>query len=698
MSASELKFHIRGMTCAACVSKLETALSKIPGAEEVSVNLPTGRGRIRLREDLESAQKLVKDAVSNAGYEAIFSGALDPEREAKIEFHEWISAAILSTPLVLMLPLPFWVQAWIASVIQFGFGRKFYVGAWKAVRAGSANMDVLVVLGTTSAYGLSFFSHHPWFESSAMILVLVRLGKWLELRARIRTTRALRSLETLQPVSARVCFGDQTFEMPIAGVKRGDRILVLPGERIPADGRVWEGESDLDESFLTGESRLLPKAPGDGVRGGSLNISGPLRIEVTALGAETALSRIIAWIENAQDKKPPIQRVVDRVSAVFVPAVLVLAGVVLVWIGIRSGSGETAILRAVTVLVIACPCALGLATPTALMVGTGLAAKEGIFIRDMDALEMANRITVLALDKTGTLTTGKPVLSRIESMHADRALEIARALQAGSEHPLARAILRTPVPAKSGSKANALRVLPGRGIEGVVDGVLYRMGSNRLLEASGLPIPEEQGSGSCSYLIEATDSPRSIAVFWFEDELKAGAPEFIRRLRNMGIRPVLLTGDRQEEASRIAGILGIETVHARMLPEEKAAVIESLRSEGECVAMLGDGINDAPALVLADVGIALSTGTDAAMQTAGITLLGGDPLKSLDAIRISKATYRRIRQNLAWAFIYNLVGIPLAVTGVLSPVYAGAAMALSSVSVVFSSLLLGRIRHAEIHH
>ncbi len=699
MSASELKFHIRGMTCAACVSKLETALSKIPGAEGVSVNLATGRGRIRLREAVESAQKLVKDAVSNAGYEAIFSGALDPEREAKIEFREWISAAILSIPLVLMLPLPFWVQAGIASVIQFGSGRKFYFGAWKAVRAGSANMDVLVVLGTTSAYGLSFFSHHPWFESSAMILVLVRLGKWLELRARIRTTRALRCLETLQPVSARVCFGDQTFEMPIAGVKRGDRILVLPGERIPADGRVWEGESDLDESFLTGESRLLPKAPGDGVRGGSLNVSGPLRIEVTALGAETVLSRIIALIENAQDKKPPIQRVVDRVSAVFVPAVLVLAGAVLVWIGIRSGSGETAIVRAVTVLVIACPCALGLATPTALMVGTGRAAKEGIFIRDMDALEMANRITVLAIDKTGTLTTGKPVLSRIESTEAGPALEIARALQSGSEHPLARAILQAPLPA-GGARLNvtALRVLPGRGIEGVVNGTLYRMGSSRLLEASGIPIPEEQGSGSCSYLIEATDSPRSMAVFWFEDELKPGAPEFVRRLRETGIRPVLLTGDRQEEASRIAGILGIETVHARMLPEDKASVIESLRREGECVAMLGDGINDAPALALADVGIALSTGTDAAMQTAGITLLGGDPLKSLDAIRISKATYRRIRQNLVWAFVYNLVGIPLAVTGVLSPVHAGAAMALSSVSVVFSSLLLGRIRHAEIHH
>lgn len=689
-----MKFHIRGMTCAACVSKLEAALQKIPGAEGVSVNLATGRGRIRLNETEETARSLVQGAVARAGYEAVFTGALDPEREARIEFTEWIRAAILSIPLVLMFPIPFWIQAAVASVIQFGSGRKFYVGAWKSIRSGSANMDVLVVLGTTAAYGLSFFSHHPWFESSAMILVLVRLGKWLELRARIRTTRALRSLETLQPVSARVCFGDQTFEMPISGVKRGDRILVLPGERIPADGRLVEGESDLDESFLTGESRLLAKIAGDTVRGGALNITGPIRIELTALGAETILSRIIALIENAQDKKPPIQRAVDRVSAVFVPAVLLLALGVLFWIGIQSGFGETALLRAVTVLVIACPCALGLATPTALMVGTGRAAKEGIFIRDMDALEMANWITVLALDKTGTLTTGKPVLSRIESIESERALEIARALQVGSEHPLARAILRA---APSGQKATGIRILPGRGIEGRVDGKLYQMGSDRLLESNGLPVPIESGSGSCSYLIESAESPRCLAVFWFEDELKPGAIEFVRRLRQMKIRPVLLTGDRQEEASRIAGILGIDDVHARMLPEEKAGVMESLRNRGECVAMLGDGVNDAPALALADVGIALSTGTDAAMQTAGITLLGGDPLKSLEAIRISRATYWKIRQNLAWAFVYNLIGIPLAMTGVLSPVHAGAAMALSSVSVVLSSLLLGRIRHAEVH-
>jgi Cu+-exporting ATPase len=691
MGASELKFHIRGMTCAACVSRLETVLGSIPGAEGVTVNLATGRARVLLPGEVEGARDLVRKAVADSGYEAVFSGAPDPELEAKREFGAWIRAAVLSIPLVLMLPLPFWVQALIASLIQFGSGAKFYAGAWKSIRSGSANMDVLVVLGTSAAYGLSFFSHHPWFESSAMILVLVRLGKWLELRARIRTTRALRALEILQPTTARVCFGDQTFEVPISGVRRGDRILVLPGERVPSDGRVYEGESDLDESFLTGESRLLQRSPGDGVRGGALNVTGPLRIEVTAIGSETLLSRIIALIESAQDKKPPIQRVVDRVSSVFVPVVLLIAIGVFFWISLSSGFGEAAVIRAVTVLVIACPCALGLATPTALMVGTGLAAKHGIFIRDMDALELANRITVLALDKTGTLTTGKPVLTRVEAVGSkEDTLRIARALQSGSEHPLARAILQEAPPAGPALKATGIRVLPGRGIEGRVDGALYRMGSERLLESSGIRTPESAGTGSCSYLIEAGDSPRLLATFWFEDGLKPGAAPFVRRLKSLGIRPVLLTGDREEEALRVAGILGIETVHASMLPEEKAAWIESLRHGGECVAMLGDGINDAPALALADVGLALSTGTDAAMQTAGITLLGGDPLKSLEAIRISKATYRRIRLNLAWAFVYNLIGIPLAVTGSLSPVHAGAAMALSSVSVVLSSLLLGK--------
>ena len=690
MGPTELKFHIRGMTCAACVAKIEAALAKIPGAEGVTVNLVTGRARIVLPSSGGGARDRVTDAVSSAGYEAVFTGATDPVIEARSEFREWMIAAVLAIPLVLMIPMPFWMQALIASFIQFGSGRKFYVRAWKAILSGSANMDVLVVLGTSAAFGLSFFSHHPWFESSAMILVLVRLGKWLELRARIRTTRALRSLETLQPASARVCLGAQSFEIPISGVKRGDRVLVLPGERIPTDGLVIEGESDLDESFLTGESRLLSKVPGDGVRGGALNVTGPLQIEVTALGAETLLSRIIALIENAQDKKPPIQRMVDRVSAVFVPAVLLLALGVLVWLSLSSGFGETAIIRAVTVLVIACPCALGLATPTALMVGTGRAAREGIFIRDMDALEIANRITVLALDKTGTLTTGKPVLTRIESKDPEGVLLIARALQSGSEHPLARAILRDADPSAPLMRASGIRVLPGRGIEGRVSGVLYRMGSERLLDSSGLSIPHEGGAGSCSYLIEAGDSPRCLGTFWYEDEIKPEASEFVRRLREQNILPVLLTGDREEEALRVARALGIDTVHARKLPEEKAEIIQSLKQGGECVAMLGDGINDAPALALADVGIALSTGTDAAMQTAGITLLGGDPLKSLRAIQISRATYRRIRQNLAWAFVYNLIGIPLAVTGVLSPVHAGAAMALSSVSVVLSSLLLGR--------
>jgi Cu+-exporting ATPase len=553
-------------------------------------------------------------------------------------------------------------------------------------------MDLLVALGTSAAFGLSFFSHHPWFESSAMIIVLVKLGKWLELRARIRTTRSLRALETLQPEKARVKFGDQSFEMPLNGVKKGDLILVLPGERIPADGFVLEGESELDVSFLTGESALRPIGVGDRVEGGALNQTGALTLRVSALGAETLLSRMIALIENAQDEKAPIQRLVDRVSAVFVPVVLLIALSVLVYVSLREGLGEGAILRAVSVLVIACPCALGLATPTALMVGTGLAARFGIVIRDLDALEVAEKISVLALDKTGTLTEGKPRLSRIDAMDRDLALTLAMALQGGSEHPIARAILAEKTSEMTVPSATALRAIPGRGIEGRVGGILYRMGSERLLTEGGLPPGPTGASGSSAHLIRMEPIPECLASFEFEDQLKPGVRVFIEQLKQEGIRPVLLTGDRPAEAARIAGLLGIDEAEGGLLPEDKVERIRNLQSRGEKVAMIGDGVNDGPALAIADVGIALSTGTDAAMHSAGITLMGGDPHRALDAIRISRATRSKIRQNLWWAFLYNTLGIPLAAMGALSPVLAGAAMAMSSVSVVMSSLLLGRMR------
>jgi Cu+-exporting ATPase len=692
MGSKEFRFRIRGMTCASCVSSVESALGSLPGASGVAVNLATGRARILL--PAETSRESIRAAVARAGKEAVFDGIGDPENEARQEFREWMIAAVLALPLMLMLPLPFWLQCAFASMIQFGAGRKFYRGAFQAIKRGSADMDVLVVLGTSAAYGISFFSHHPWFETSAMILVLVRLGKWLELRARIRAARSLRALESLQPSTARVRLGMQSFEMPISAVRVGDRILVLPGERIPADGQIEEGESDLDESLITGESRLLPRGPGDGVRGGSLNTSGALTLKVLAVGGKTLLSKIIAIVESAQDLKPPIQRSVDRVSAVFVPAVLLIGFGVGVVVGVHTGRWEEAILRAVTVLVIACPCALGLATPTALMVGTGLAARSGILIRDLDALEQANRITILALDKTGTLTEGKPRLRSVESTHPDRALRIARALQFGSEHPLARAfLLPAAIEIEEGSDpgiASSLRTLPGRGIEGSLEGETYRLGSDRMLVELGLSLPAGESSGTRSHLVQLGVNPLRLATFIFEDGIKPEAREFIRRVEALGIRPMILTGDRALEAERVAQALGVREIASDLLPEEKALKIRALQESGACVAMLGDGINDAPALAQADVGIALSTGTDVAMQTASLTLLGGDPLKVLDAIALSRATARKIRQNLGWAFVYNLIGIPLAASGLLTPIHAGAAMALSSVSVVSNSLWLGR--------
>ena len=425
--------------------------------------------------------------------------------------------------------------------------------------------------------------------------------------------------------------------------------------------------------------------------GGALNTLGALTIKVRALGADTLLSKIIRLIENAQDKKAPIQKLVDRVSAVFVPVVLGIALLTLFVFGFNHGFTDEAWLRAISVLVIACPCALGLATPTALMVGTGLAAKNGILIRDSEALERVHSLTALAVDKTGTLTKGKPKLIEISGSDQDEILKIAASLQSGSEHPLAKAILGASKERGLRVKsANDLRALPGKGIQGTIDGVRFQMGSARMLEDLKMTVPIEQQVMTTSYLV-ALETPEILAVFRFEDELKEKAHVFIDELKSIGIKPIMLTGDRDDVASKVANELRIHEFHSGLLPEDKARIISELKNRGEVVAMLGDGMNDAPALAIADVGIALSTGTDVAMQTAGMTLIGGDPMKALDAIVISKKTYSKIRQNLIWAFIYNVIGIPLAAFGLLSPMIAGAAMAFSSVSVVTNSLLLGRI-------
>jgi Cu+-exporting ATPase len=569
-----------------------------------------------------------------------------------------------------------------------------------------------VALGTSAAYGLSVYlllafpGHdamgHLYFESSAVVITLVLLGKWLEARAKHQTVAALRALESLRATEAVVRRDGKDAAVPIGSVRLGDLVVIRPGARVPVDGRVIEGSSSVDESLLTGESLPVQKTVGDAVTGGAVNADGLLVAEATAIGGATMLSQIIRMVEQAQAVKAPIQRLVDRVSAVFVPVVLVIAAATLLGWGLASGDWQQALLNAVAVLVIACPCALGLATPTAIMVGTGVAAKHGILIKDAEALETAHAVRLVAFDKTGTLTEGKPALVGLES--AGRAeqevLELARALQQHSDHPLAKA-----VEAAAAQRGLALRgatnakALPGRGVQAEVDGATAYLGNRRLMQEIGVATAaleqaaaaHENAGRTVSWLAVAQPDGAALAgLLAFGDTLKPSAPSAVARLARIGVEAVMLTGDNRGSAQAVAAAAGIREFRAEVLPADKAGVVSGFKQDGKKVAMVGDGINDAPALAAADVGIAMATGTDVAMHTAGITLMRGDPALVAEAIDISKRTYGKIRQNLFWAFIYNLIGIPLAALGMLNPVIAGAAMAFSSVSVVSNALLLKR--------
>jgi Cu+-exporting ATPase len=604
--------------------------------------------------------------------------------------------------------LPGWLQLLLATPVHFWLGARFYVAGWKSLRAGTGSMDVLVALGTSAAYGLSVYqlwhdnSAMPalYFESSAVVITLVLLGKWLEARAKRQTTEALRALQALRPDTARVRRDGREDSVPLASVRVGDEVVLRPGERAPVDGVVLEGASHMDESLLTGESLPVNKEPGSRVTGGAINAEGLLIVRTTAVGAETALARIVRLVESAQAKKAPIQKLVDQVSAVFVPAVVVAALVTLAGWWWWNGDISTALLHAVAVLVIACPCALGLATPAAIMAGTGTAAKHGILIQDALALEAMHAVKVIAFDKTGTLTEGKPVLVQATpvDLSSDELLARAAALQSGSEHPLARAVLSQVAAA---SPAQQVQGVAGRGIRGVFQGETLALGSGRWMQELGVDLKaldaaaqtlQSQGR-TVSWLARTDGTPRLLGLLAFGDTVKPGAAQAMARLKAHGVRTVLVSGDNRGSAQAVADELGIAEVHAEVLPGDKAGVIAALRQglpHGAKVAMVGDGVNDAPALAAADVGIAMSTGTDVAMATAGITLMRGDLSLVMAALSISQRTTTKIRQNLFWAFIYNVVGIPLAAFGLLSPVVAGAAMALSSVSVVSNALLLKR--------
>jgi Cu+-exporting ATPase len=714
----ELGFDIAGMTCASCVARVEKAIRGVPGVLDATVNLATEKATVHAQAALEP--QAVVAAVERAGYEAEPVDRARPTAKPEPAWPSWwpvAASAALSLPLIVPMlgqlfgahwMLPGWLQLALATPVQFWLGARFYRAGWKALRAFSGNMDLLVAIGTSAAYGLSawlLFTYrghmpHLYFESSAVVITLVLLGKWLEVRAKRQTVQAIRALEALRTTQALVRRNGSDVVVPLDQVRKGDLLVVRPGERVPADGKVIEGSSHVDESLLTGESLPVAKQAGDRVTGGAVNADGLLLVEATAVGADSMLSQIIKLVEDAQAVKAPIQRLVDRVSAVFVPVVLLISLITLLGWGIATGDWQQALLNAVAVQVIACPCALGLATPTSIMVGTGAAARHGILIKDAQALETAHAVRLVVFDKTGTLTEGKPQVVAVEGKRPGRVLELAWAVQQYSEHPLAKAVAASArARGLLGAKASKAAALPGRGVQADAGGSTVYLGNQRLMQ--------ELGAATGAYIEAARgheDAGRTVSwlavkqgmdvhvegIIAFGDRVKASAAQAVQRLERMGVRSMLLTGDNEGSARSAASQIGIGDFVAGVLPGDKARVVGQAMASGEKVAMVGDGINDAPALAAASVGIAMASGTDVAMHTAGITLMRGDVGLVADAIDISGRTYRKIRQNLVWAFVYNVVGIPAAAFGILNPVIAGAAMALSSVSVVSNSLLLRR--------
>lgn len=728
VAQQEVTLAIEGMTCASCAGRVERALRKVAGVLDASINLATDQAKINMLDGTQTATLIA--AVGKAGYGAALSSQKSAESPtAGLWQQDWLPAliaAILSAPLILpMLLQPFgvhmmlwpWLQWGFATPVQFWLGARFYRAGWNAVKAGSGNMDLLVAIGTSAAYGLSVYmivahgaeAHvqemHLYFEASAVVITLILLGKFLEARAKKQTASAIRALQALQPNSARVRRGGVDIDIAIDTVQVGDIVVVRPGERIAIDGTVVEGSSQVDESLVTGESLPVIKTVGAKVIGASINADGLLLVRTDAIGAETTLARIIRLVEDAQAAKAPIQKLVDKVSAVFVPIVLLIGVATLVGWWLFSRDAEVAIINAVTVLVIACPCALGLATPTSIMAGTGVAARFGILIKDAEALEIAHRVTTVVFDKTGTLTEGKPTVTDMVplSIESGELLQLIASIQADSEHPLARAVADKARQENIVLLAAAdVTALPGRGLSATAGERSLQLGSTRLMQELGIDFGAlklqadllEKSGRTISWLAETGPPNRLLGLIAFGDKVKQSAPLAVSRLHALGLQTVLLSGDNRGSANAVGTALGIRHIVADVLPADKSAKILALKQANQIVAMVGDGINDAPALAAADVGIAMATGTDVAMHAAGITLMRGDPALVADAIDISRRTYNKIRQNLFWAFIYNAVGIPLAAFGMLNPMFAGAAMALSSVSVISNALLLRRWKAA----
>jgi Cu+-exporting ATPase len=725
-----LEIAIHGMHCAACAARIEKTLNALPGIQ-ISVNLASERGRARWQPGLTTPEAILA-AVTRAGFSA---DPLTEETRAeekawkaardRAEFRRFVVAAVLSLPLLAQMPfmlfapegmhgahveLPRLLQFALATPVQFLVGARFYTGAWASLKGGGANMDVLVALGTSMAWGFSAvvtlmgLEAHVYFEAGAVVITLVLLGKLLEARAKARTLDAIEGLTRLQPATAHVEREGKWQDVPVGMLMPGDIVLVRAGESVPVDGKVEEGISSVDESMLTGESMPVRKTPGDDVHAATHNGEGLLKCRATSVGEATRLAGIIRMVSEAQGSKAPVQRLADRIAGVFVPVVCGIALVTFIAWWALGGGFATALINAVAVLVIACPCALGLATPTAIMVGMGQGARAGILIRNAEVLERAEKLALLALDKTGTLTLGAPQVTNVlpisEDMTPQRILHLAAALERGSEHPLARAILAMPeadgIPA-----ARDFRLIPGLGVEGRVEDRSLCLGAPDWalpeMEAAleeRIAVWQKEGKSVVLLAVGHGSTRKALGLIALADPLRPTTPGALARLKAARVRTVMLTGDNARTAEMIARETGIVEFQAGIPPEGKANAIIALKSQadGKLVGMVGDGINDAPALAAADVSFAMRAGSDAAIRAADVTLMRNDLNAIADALELSRATLRKIRQNLFFALIYNVLGIPLAALGFLSPVVAGAAMALSSVSVVSNSLRLKRWR------
>ncbi len=713
----EIELQIGGMTCVRCAAAVEHALKGVSGVAGAEVSYANQRARVTLSGEGAERRALEK-AVKAAGYVVVEDKAAFRRREIRQMTGLFIVSAIFSLPFLLMMVLMFvapdahlthllhtgWWQLILSAPVQFIIGWRFYKGAVLSLLNRSPNMDVLVSLGTTAAWGYSAYNvftggDHLYFESAVLIITLILLGKLLETRARGKTSAAIEMLMNLQPKTATVLRDGREEVIFAADIQKDDRVLVHPGESISVDGVVEDGRSAIDESMLTGESMPVEKEPGAEVFGGTVNGTGFLTVRATGVGRDTVLSGIIKLVEEAQSSKAPIQKLADKVAAVFVPAVILIA---LLTFGLTfwlMGSVETAITRAVAVLVIACPCSLGLATPTALMVGTGRAATMGVLIKSADALETACKIGVVILDKTGTITEGKPAVTDMEAfgtLDRDALLRLAAAAESRSEHPVARAVTES---FKGGvgeelPQPDTFESLTGRGIAAQVEGHDLLIGSRRLMEERGISFsfsPETWEQQGKTVLLIAVDGKAAGAAAVADPVRKSSAPA-LQDLHELGIRSKMVTGDNRRTAEAIAAQVGVDDVVAEVLPDGKVEAVEQEKQKGSVVAMAGDGINDAPALAAADVGFAMGSGTDIAMESGDVVLVGAGIVPLVSAIKLSRATMRKIRQNLFWAFFYNCIGIPVAALGFLNPIIAGAAMAFSSVSVVTNSMLLKKSR------